>query len=256
MLLWAVAFLTGLLAAAGNVAAAPGDPPAYSDVFEKAFVAGFSVTTPSVYEADRDVTRKVPFRVITIGKLKITSGQICAADPFVQLEATKPFKQPVPSGEFPVRLAVADHPAGKVTDTRVAFARVDFSNRPVVTWRQALIEGQDLATLKPDENFGYPVDAGTGSFYDPAAIPPVDAMYKANPDVWQIWQNEGEATGSKIVGPHSFVLMLPTGDVNVAMFNSGWGDGFYTSWFGYDADGKVAALLTDFDIIAWDKSKW
>ena len=115
---------------------------------------------------------------------------------------------------------------------------------------------QDLATLKESETFGYGVDAGTGSFYDPIVNAAVLALYEKNPDAWQDWQNEGEANGPKVIGPYSFVLMLPMGEANVAMFHSGWGDGFYTSWFGFDGQGNVAALLTDFNTIDWPSSKW
>ena len=164
--------------------------------------------------------------------------------------------QEVPNGEFPVRLATGFHPAGEVKDVRVAFARVDFSSASVVGWSQALIDGQSLANLKPGENFGYGVDAGTGSFFDPAASAAAKALLDKDDNAWQAWQNDGEALGPKVIGPYSFVLMLPLGDVNAAMFHSGWGDGFYTSWFGYDAEGKVAALITDFNTIDWAAAKW
>lgn len=247
--------LTGLLLA-GPSAAAPEDPPAYQAVFETAFKPGFSVSTPSGLEGDGNGLHQVNFRIVDIGQLIIKSGRICAADPFVSLGKVKPFTQEVPRGEFPVRLAVGDHPAGPVKDSRVAFARLDFSSRPVIRWRMAVIEGQDVSTLKPGEIFGYGVDAGTGSFYDPSADAAVGALYARNPDVWMDWQKAGEENGPRLVGPYSFVLMLPMGDVNVAMFHSGWGDGVYASWFGFDADGNVAALLTDFQTIDWPKSKW
>ncbi len=41
-----------------------------------------------------------------------------------------------------------------------------------------------------------------------------------------------------MIGPYSFLLDLPLGEANAIMFHSGWGDGFYASWFGYDADGQ------------------
>jgi hypothetical protein len=31
---------------------------------------------------------------------------------------------------------------------------------------------------------------------------------------------------------------------------------FYASWFGYDADGNVAALVTDFQTIEWTTARW
>ena len=37
---------------------------------------------------------------------------------------------------------------------------------------------------------------------------------------------------------------------NVICFHSGWGDGFYASYFGYDDAGAIVCLLTDFGVIA------
>ena len=247
-------WLAGLLS--GPALAAPGDPPDYAEVFEKSFVPGFAVETTIRLDDGTSRIDTVAFRVIEIGQLIITSGRVAAADPFVGLTAAKPFVQAVPNGAFRIRLAVGDHPSGDVKDNRVSFARVDFTDRPVARWSMALIEGQVAATLKEGEIFGYPVDAGTGSFFDPAVQPAIDAMYALKPDIYDDWQTEGENNGPKVVGPYSFVLMLPAGTANVAMFHSGWGDGFYTSWFGFDADGKVAALLTDFNTVDWPNSKW
>src|SRR4029078_4230104 len=54
----------------------------------------------------------------------------------------------------------------------------------------------------------------------------------------------------------TFHLDVDMGPANIVMFTSGWGDGFYASWFGYDAQGRVAALVTDFAVVDWAKAKW
>jgi hypothetical protein len=252
-----MALLRFLLAALGLLSstrtlAGPGAPPGYAPVLDRAFVPGFSVETHDVYRGQTRV-ETVPFRVVDAGTLKLPSGKVCAADPFVALADAKPFTQAVPAGAFPVRLAVADFPSG---GTRVAFARVDFTKAPVVHWAMAVIEGQDVATLKPDEIFGYGVDAGTGSFFDPVAGRVAAELLEADENAWEAWQSEGEANGPKAIGPYSFLLDLPLGEANAVMFHSGWGDGFYASWFGYDKDGNVAALVTDFATIDWATANW
>ncbi len=242
-----------ILGLAAKARADPGDPPSHAAV---AFEPGFAVEASDRRDDGSVRVETVSFKAIDIGKLVIKSGRICAADSFVFLGDTKSFTQEIPSGEFPVRLAVGFHPAGEVKDNRVSFARVDFSSEPVVRWSLAVVEGQKTAELKEGEIFGYGVDAGTGSFFDPLAGSAAKALLAANPEAWEAWQTEGEANGPKVVGPYSFVLMLPMGDTNVAMFHSGWGDGFYASWFGFDAAGQVAALVTDFKTIDWASAKW
>ena len=241
----------GLLTATRS-AAGPGDPPPYAAAFDKSFVPGFAVTARDEYKGETRV-ETVPFRVVEAGALKLPSGRISVADPFVFLTEAKPLAQQVPAGTFPVRLAVADFPSGGL---RVAFARVDFRRAPIARWSMAVTEGQDVSTLKDDEIFGYGVDAGTGSFFDPLAGKAAAALLEADPDAWEAWQTKGEANGSKVVGPYFFLLDQPLGEANVIMFGSGWGDGFYASWFGYDADGNVATLVTDFATIDWNTATW
>jgi hypothetical protein len=241
----------GLLTATRSQAG-PGDAPPYAAAFDKAFVRGFSVTTRDDYKGETRI-ETVPFRVVEAGALKLPSGRICVADPFVFLTDAKPLTQQVPVGTFPVRLAVADFPSGGL---RVAFARVDFSNAPVARWSMAVTEGQDIGTLKDDEIFGYGVDAGTGSFFDPVAGKAAGELLAADADAWEAWQTEGEANGPKVVGPYFFLLNQPLGTANAIMFGSGWGDGFYASWFGYDANGNVATLVTDFATIDWATATW
>ena len=36
---------------------------------------------------------------------------------------------------------------------------------------------------------------------------------------------------------------------NIICFSSGWGDGSYASYFGFDADGRPSALVTDFAVL-------
>ena len=58
-----------------------------------------------------------------------------------------------------VELAIAD----LNSDERVAFARVVFTREVTVSWKMAVTTPiQDVATLGPNEYFGYGVDAGTG----------------------------------------------------------------------------------------------
>lgn len=229
-------------------AAAASDAPPYADAFTKAFDPQYRLLIDEAAETKPPRVVSTAFRTLELGRLKIVSGKIAACDPFVQIGGRPAFVQTVPNGDHAVRLAVVE---GGINSGRIAYARVDFSTEPAVTWKMALIEGQNSATLKDGEIFGYPVDAGTGAFFDPKAGEALAADLKKDENAWESWQTAGERNGKEANLEPNFFLMLPAGDLNAAMFASGWGDGFYASYFGYGRAGEVVAIVTDFAIIDW-----
>lgn len=44
-------------------------------------------------------------------------------------------------------------------------------------------------------------------------------------------------------------LMWTRNDDNVAMLKSGWGDGLYATYIGFDKDGSICRLVTDFMVL-------
>ncbi len=231
--------------------ASPGDPPAYARIFERAFEPGFSVEIDRTLPGKPAKIARARFRVFEAGRLTVTSGKIKACDPFIGLEHA-PFSVSVPNGEFPVRLALVDDPLG---GSGVAFARVEFSASPVVRWSLAVAAGQDAAVLMEGEIVGYPVDTGTGSFVDAEAAAAIARDAASDETLTTAWLEAG-ARSAETKGNPRFHLVVPAGPGNIVMFDSGWGDGVYASWFGYGADGSVAALVTDFMIFDWAKAKF
>lgn len=233
------------LALAGGSRAMARPAPAYTDKFTAAFEPGF---TWNVQLSATSAAMKTEFKVIDGGELTMPSGRLVACDPFVGPERPA-FTQEVPKGKARLRFAyplLHGEQGG-----RVAFARLDFSQVPVARWDMALIAGQDVATLKPDEIFGYPVDAGTGSFGDAEAFAALQPLLKSDNTLSEGWIADGERAG-KDKGM-SWFLDKTIGPSNILMFESGWGDGFYASYFGFDSKGRVVCLLTDFQVIDWSK---
>lgn len=233
--------------AATRKIARPGDPPPYAALFDRAFERGFAIKVSGAGEGTPPNWVRTSFRTLELGRLSIRSGRITACDPFLYA-SRPPFTQPVTNGEHRVRLAIVER---GMSDGRVAFARVDLAPGPVVDWKLALLEGQALSDIKPDDIFGYPVDAGTGAFLDPLAGEAAEQLRAQERDVWEQWQHAGEENGRRVHLKPNFFLMLPMPPANIAMFASGWGDGHYASWFGYAADGRAAALVTDFCVEDW-----
>jgi Protein of unknown function (DUF4241) len=204
---------------------------AYPEVFELAYIKGTTVLADSV---------PVVFYTHEIGKLKIKSGKIIACDP-ANLGNHKAFTQTFPIGEYPVQLSVAKYN----DDERVAFSRIYFSNKPVKHWDVALLPGQKSVSLKDSIIYGHSIDFGTGVFADEV----ISKNFATISDTE--WKKMFIAEMNKNARNTWSYNLHEVGKLNVAVFSTGLGDGYYATYIGYDENNNVCRLLTDFSLIRW-----
>jgi len=183
-------------------------------------------------------------KTVDIGNVELTSGRIVAADPLAQPDRPALAKT-VPVGEYPVRLYEAFG--------RVAAASMRFAEGKPDRWELATIPGQDVATLKDGEIFGYPVDAGLGSYMDADTLDRIgqreQQVQAQKPDSDVNYYDDvvaSELDANK--GVYALHRPMEGKKGNVAMFWSGWGDGFYPVFWGLDKGGRPLVLLTDFQV--------
>jgi hypothetical protein len=203
-------------------------------LLEKAFING---STEKIKNTD------VTLYGITIGKLKITSGHIVACDPLHVDEYGLPYTQLFPTGEFPVQLSIAKAGEGEMT----AFARILFSEAPVVRWELALLKDQKPLAVGGEDIHGYGVDWGRAIFMDEAAIKSIDLVAIADSDhplykeMDKHYHNDWK------------YAMFNAGNYNIAAFTTGSGDGTFATYIGFDAAGKPCRLVSDFGLFEWRK---
>lgn len=206
------------------------------EIFETAFFRGTKSKMDSF---------NIEFYSVNIGKLNVESGRLIACDPIVMHDA-KPFLQVFPIGQFPIQLAIA-----KINnDERVAFARISFSDSPVTKWEFALHDGQKKIPIDGETFYGYGVDGGIGLFIDKEASNSLNTLYKKNENIWiDIFTKEMNKHYR-----HTWQYILYKFDGHsLASFSTGYGDGTYGTYVGYDEKGNICRLLTDFGIVDWLK---
>ncbi len=204
------------------------------------FSKNLAVTTLSDTElTSKGIARKA------IGELDADTGCIVAADPLVQPERPA-FARKVPAGSYGVTLYRAEG--------RVALAELRFAPGAPERWELALLPGQVTSALKDAEVYGYPVDAGLGAFMDIAGQ---SALLTRD-------RREQRRLGLLFSDSYSDILKEPLekaggtellyeplsdDTANVAIFQSGWGDGVYPSFWGLDGQGYPLLLVTDFGVL-------
>ncbi|HEX8177209.1 MAG TPA: DUF4241 domain-containing protein [Pyrinomonadaceae bacterium] len=182
-----------------------------------------------------------------IGELIVPSGEIIACDPLIGPDTRYYFKKTVTPGHYPVIVSVANfQPSG---ESRFACAMLRISDKSPVRWEVASINEPN--TNQTEDRISYSVDAGTGCFMD---LDAAQVLEELTTDA-----DEFESCCDRILAEmdkHSFgkyrtagwVNMRVSDDIegNIITFSSGWGDGGYASFWGYDAAGKLTSLVTDF----------
>ena len=189
--------------------------------------------------------KPIAFSTIAIGNLDIPSGHLVVCDPFL-CDPGIPFTRRVPTGRFPVQLAVTRAPSGQ---QYVAYARVLFSDRPAVRWEMALPPGESLDGSQTNYAFGFPVETGTGSFMDAAVQGPYLTAAADRTTKRRLIASLDERRTSGVTW-----LVQPFGPGTVAMFETGFGDGYYISYFGLDDAGRIVSLTADLGVIERPRS--
>jgi hypothetical protein len=182
-----------------------------------------------------------------IGELVLTSGRIIACDPLIGPDTRYHFKKIIEPGSYPLIVSVADfQPIG---DTRFACAMLRISDEATAHWELAVINEPD--TEQNDEQTSYGVDAGTGCFMDWDAAQILEELYKNEVQFEEfcdqvIAEIEKHSFGKHLTAGWADIQVSTTTEANIIAFSSGWGDGGYASFWGYDAGGKLTSLVTDF----------
>ena len=194
--------------------------------------------------------------VLDIGAVHFPSGTIFACDPLVELEDTPPFIQTIPAGTYPVKICVV--PSEKYGD-RYACVKVEVSREKPVRYELGMTCKEDLdEELDEDEYFGFGVDAGMGCVADiqtQAAFKTYWAKrLEEDPDIdpyndlfCDLLEENAKACPKYQLSHGDWLnWTVPDTDCNLPIFASGWGDGYYPVYFGYDAKGKVCAVYVRF----------
>lgn len=178
--------------------------------------------------------------------IKIVSGRIVACDPLTsRLDA---FEYEIAPGTYPVYAWHSEQHGA------IAGAEIRISDNKPVRWELAVRPGQDQASLKEGELFGYPVDAGLGSFADEDAIRAVEALdQRLQEELGDEYVSLYDDLVADVLEKHDGVWGNLVADeengLNVILVASGHGDGFYGSYWGVDEHDNVVSLITDFQVV-------
>lgn len=206
---------------------------------------------------ENSIVEETPIEIIDIGLLNVPSGKIVVCDPLVCSEAPALTKTVEP-GKYPIKIYVA-----KTQDSgdRYAIAKLEFNSGRAEKWVMALREGENPNDLTDKfDFFGFPVDAGLGGFFDFQAGIEYQKFERdflsAHPNAnlyddffaAEFKKNAKDQNDPNDVGDW-INFKLPNSELNITMFQSGYGDGMYPAYWGIDKSGKIVSLVIDFFVL-------
>ncbi|TGP21998.1 MULTISPECIES: DUF4241 domain-containing protein [unclassified Mesorhizobium] len=209
---------TASVAAASPVKSIESDPPP-----ESSNLGVFALSDAEMAE------RKIS--AITIGELELPTGEIVACDPLITGLSRPAFSRKVEPGRYPVTLFQAQG--------RIAAAVLRFGSGLPMRW--------ELATFVPDRPPAYKseflefiVDDAVAAFMDKSFLTLMTDTEELDDYLADV------ACSLDRFGLDNPIEGNP---LNVAMFDTGYGDGAYRSFWGLDSAGEPLLLMTDFEVL-------
>lgn len=186
--------------------------------------------------------------VISAGELSLPSGRVIVRDPaswLFDMSEELPVAE-VHAGQYPVTLSIShkDKPLSpKIPPPirSVAAAQIVVSDVQVTSWEIATPQGHDLAELGKDEIFGFGVDSGQGCFMDADGLGFLKELQEEEVRL--------DRATEQILESRFAMVSDDAASANIVIFQCGMGDGFYPVWLGRAADGSVARIVADLEVL-------
>nr|WP_283242750.1 DUF4241 domain-containing protein [Marinifilum caeruleilacunae] len=206
---------------------------------------------------DNATVEGIPVELVEIGDLNVPTGQIVVCDPLV-VPDMPPLNKTVKPGKYPIKIYVAKT---KESGDRYAIATLVFSETKADKWVLAVRSGEDVTELKGDGDFfGFPVDAGLGGFFDYQSGVEynklIDEFINKNPtgNIYDdFFAAEFKKNAKNPDNPNDYGdwvnFKIPNSELNITMFQSGYGDGTYPAYWGMTDDNEIVSLVIDFFVL-------
>lgn len=212
------------------------------------------------YDQLFSMTEFEDFEILTvkIGVVSIVSGKITVSDPLVYLDKKLlPYREKLPKGEYDVTALIAK----RNDDIFITAVKVEFTKEPAASFYLATNGTEtwaEIYEIEDNDIFGFPVDSGLAAIIDDKVkkefLKFCDKWYKENNN-YNIYEGLFKPLFEKsyIDFPDNqrtcgdFIdFVIPGSEYHVPIFTSGFGDGYYHTYFGYDEKGKLCSMVVEF----------
>lgn len=243
------------------------------DKFKKVFKKNLDYALSKTLDADkidRQFVKNVTRYFLEVGKVDITSNHVVVADPLCYIAMGKfmpTLEQEIPNGTYPAEVSIC---RSHITGIRICTARLKIKDTKAVRYELAKPVPETAANVSKDGVIwtGYPVDAGMTCFIDAKGAAAMGEWiykwHKANPDKNHyddyfaaiFAESYKKLPAFQREGGDFTEWTNPDTNEKMVMISSGFGDGYYQCFWGYDESGEICELVTPLvDPDLFDKSE-
>lgn len=200
-----------------------------------------NITNGNTYIMDTEFG-KMDIEKLEVGKLNLQTGRIIATDPIL-LYDDECFSENVVPGTYTVNIYVGK--AGNRKPQTVA-AEIRIKDSQPEKWEMALLKGESAKSFGHDEFMGYEVENGLGCFMDEKAMEILDVMSEEELNDYEIKVKDAVRNSDCSCAS---IPMDKKGSLNILVFATGWNEGTFPTYYGFDKNNKLSRIVTDFMVI-------
>lgn len=215
-----------------------------------------SQTKLDIKTIDKQFVKDAKHFYLTIGMADFPSGRIIIADPLAYLPSrkyTSELNATIPVGTYPIEVAIYRN---NDIGIRMCTTRLKVKTTKAIRYLLAEPKKEQALVNKNNEVLtGFPVDAGMMTIIDAQTADEyckfLDQWHKENPGKNHYDDYFAEAFAESYqklpqfqrAGGDFISWQNPVYKHNMVMIASGFGDGFYQSYIGYDEDDEITELV-------------
>ncbi|KEY18637.1 DUF4241 domain-containing protein [Kaistella antarctica] len=196
---------------------------------------------------DKDFVESPLIETFEAGNIVLTSGKLVASDPLITSEMP-PFMTDFPIGEFPVLVHK------EIESNCIAYVEMVFKNAEIATWKLATSDGQNMTELEEGEIYGFPVESGMGCLMDfetqENLILLEQHLFKRKGEefmgIYEEFFHEHFFQEEGAVNQYAFLKPHEEKPGNLFAFETGYGEGFYASYIGFDKNEIPVKVVCEF----------
>ncbi|WP_144283944.1 DUF4241 domain-containing protein [Chryseobacterium echinoideorum] len=182
-----------------------------------------------------------------VGKIYLPTGKLVACDPLITNDM-QPFSANFPKGDFQVILH-------KERESNcVAYTEIVFSEEKITSWKMATTGNQHTKDLAEGEVFGYPVESGMGCFMDFETQEQLNLLeqklFKRKGDdfmgIYEEFFHGHFFDENGAIDQFAFLKPNEENPGNIIAFETGFGEGFYASYIGFNEKNVPVKVVTEF----------